>query len=72
MAITLRKQIEELIPDNIEEILDFLDELRPVVRSRIEDPGKRHRILKQAADTAFREKRILSKEETESLLNEDR
>ena len=71
VAITLRKQIEELIPDNIEEILDFLDDLRPVVRSRIEDAHKRHRILKQAADMAFREKRTLSEEETESLLNED-
>ena len=71
VAITLRKQIEELIPDNIEEILDFLDDLRPVVRSRIEDAHKRHRILKQAADMAFREKRILSEEETERLLNED-
>ena len=28
-------------------------------------------VLKQAADMAFREKRTLSEEETESLLNED-
>ena len=72
VAITLRKEIENLIPDNIEDILDFLDELRPVVRSRVGDAKVRHRILKTAADICLKENRLLSSEEVEKLLNDER
>ncbi len=72
VAITLRKEIENLIPDNIEDILDFLDELRPVVKSRVDDAKVRHRILKTAADICLKESRILSAEEIEELLNDER
>ena len=72
VAVTLRKEIENLIPDNIEEILDFLDEIRPLVKSRIEDPKIRHRIFKRAADICLRDKRVLSAEETEELINDER
>ena len=72
VAITLRKEIENLIPDNIEDILDFLEEIRPVVKNRVDDPKIRHRILKRAADICLRDKRTLSAEELEELLINER
>ncbi len=72
VAISLRKGIENLIPENIEDILDFLEEIRPIVKSRISDPKVRHRILKHAADICLSEKRTLSAEETEDLLVNER
>ena len=68
VAITLRKGIENLIPDNIEDILDFLEEIRPLVKSRVGDPKVRHRILKHAADICLSENRTLSAQEIEDLL----
>ncbi len=72
VAVTLRKQIENLIPDNIEDILDYLENLRPVVKAEIDDPGLRHRILKKAADICFNEKRTLSDGEIEELIKDER
>ncbi len=72
IAVTLRKQIEDLIPDNIEDILDFLEDLRPAVKAEIDDPVLRHRILKKAADICFKAKRTLSDEEIKELIENER
>lgn len=72
IAIKLRKEIENLIPENIEDILDYLEEIRPLVKSRISDPKVRHRILKHAADICLGESRTLSAEELEELLVNER
>ncbi len=72
VAIKLRKEIENLIPENIEDILDYLEEIRPLVKSRISDPKVRHRILKHAADICLGESRTLSAEELEELLVNER
>ena len=55
-----------------EDILDYLENLRPVVKAEIDDPGLRHRILKKAADICFNEKRTLSDEEIEELIKNER
>lgn len=72
VAIKLRKEIENLIPENIEDILDYLEEIRPLVKIRISDPKIRHRILKHAADICLGESRTLSAEELEELLVNER
>lgn len=45
VAIRLRKEIEKLVPDNIEEILDFLAEERIRAKEEIKDPIVRRKYL---------------------------
>ncbi len=71
VAIKLRKEIEELIPANIEDILDYLDGIRPLVRQKVSDPHRRHKILKKAADICLNENRVLSEDEFWELLNDE-
>lgn len=68
IAATLRKKIEGEIPDNMEEILDFLTDIRAVAKNQIQDSTKRSAFLKNIADICFEQKRILTKEETEELI----
>ncbi len=53
VAIRLRKKIEGIIPDNIEEILDYLAKERIWARENIEDAAKRRRYLIEQANKAF-------------------
>jgi len=57
VAIRLRKKIEKIVPDNIEEILDYLAEERIKAKETIADPLMRKKYLIELAD------RMLSNEE---------
>lgn len=46
-AIWLRKEIEQLLPDQMEQILDWLQEQRAVVKEKVDDEAERSRRLKQ-------------------------
>ncbi|NBJ91751.1 precorrin-2 dehydrogenase/sirohydrochlorin ferrochelatase family protein [Parablautia muri] len=48
-AAMLRRQIEQEMPDKIEEILEYLSQLREIARNEIPDAGERARFLKKAA-----------------------
>lgn len=50
VAIRLRKEIESIIPENIEEILDKLAEERIKAKAEIKDPGKRREYLIELAN----------------------
>lgn len=50
VAIRLRKSIEKIIPDNIEEILDKLAEERIRAKEEIKDPAKRREYLIELAN----------------------
>ena len=50
VAIRLRKNIEKIIPDNIEEILDKLAEERIRAKEEIKDPAKRREYLIELAN----------------------
>lgn len=53
VAIRLREKIEEIVPDNIEEILDYLAKERIWARDNIEDAAKRRRYLIELANKTF-------------------
>lgn len=50
VAIRLRKQIENMVPDDIEEILDYLAAERIRVKAEIPNPVERRRYLIELAD----------------------
>ncbi len=53
VAIRLRREIEKIIPDNIEEILDYLAEERVKARKNIADASERRKYLIELANTVF-------------------
>ncbi len=53
VAIRLRKEIEKIIPDNIEEVLDILAEERIKAKMEIPDASERRKYLIELADTYF-------------------
>lgn len=50
VAIRLRKEIEKIIPDDIESILDFLAEERVRAKEEIPNPAERKKYLIELAD----------------------
>ncbi|MBR1861494.1 MAG: bifunctional precorrin-2 dehydrogenase/sirohydrochlorin ferrochelatase [Lachnospiraceae bacterium] len=69
VAVRLRRKFEELIPDNIEEILDYLGQLRVRVKDEVTDGYERHSILKKAADLCMELGRPLTDEEIGGLMS---
>ena len=68
IAAKLRKKIEEEIPDNMEEILDFLADIRVTAKNQIQDSQKRAAFLKNIADICFEQKCIFTKKEADELI----
>ena len=71
-ATLLRQKIEPLIPDRMEEIMDWSDGFRQDIRSRFSDSATRRRILKKGMALAMEQNRPLSAEEVEGLVNEEK
>ncbi|MCR4618889.1 MAG: bifunctional precorrin-2 dehydrogenase/sirohydrochlorin ferrochelatase [Lachnospiraceae bacterium] len=68
VAVKLRKELERIIPENIEEILDYLNGIRGYVKEKITDQSLRHKVLKQAGDECLRLGRGLTDGELEDLI----
>ena len=68
IAVKLRQSIEELLPEHVEEILDYLAELRIRAKKEITDTSERHNFLKTAADLCLRKGDRLTEEETAELV----
>lgn len=66
-AAGIRSRTARELPGRMEEILDYLEELRTDAGERIADSHKRAGFLKEAADLCMEKDRPLSKEETENL-----
>ena len=62
-GVLLKKRIEEQIPVHMEEILDFLQEKRPVIRQSFPDKKKRFAFYHQLSKLCMEQDRILSEEE---------
>jgi len=56
VAIRLRKDFEKTVPENIEEILDFLAEERIRAKEEIKDPVARRKYLIEIADSLLNKK----------------
>lgn len=70
IAMNIRKQIEDIVPDNIEEILDFLAKLRPRIKQEVFDASKRHLVFKRIANACMNQNSVLTNEEVDSIISE--
>lgn len=69
-GVLLKRKIEAQIPDHMEEVLDFLQEKRPVIAERITDKKKRFAFYYALSEACMEKDRPLSEAEFEGLLEE--
>lgn len=69
-ASILRKSLESQIPDNIDRILDWSEEIRNRLKTTHPDPSHRRKILRKAVALALDEDRIPTEEELKIIITE--
>lgn len=69
-GVLLKRKIEEQIPDNIEEILDFLQEKRPVIAQALSNKKQRFAFYYQLSQVCMSMNRSLTEEEFQNFLRE--
>lgn len=62
-GVLLKQKIEEQIPENMEEILNFLQEVRPVIAKTLTDKKQRYTFYYELAEICMAEHRVLKEEE---------
>lgn len=62
-GVLLKRKIEEQIPENMEEILNFLQEVRPVIAKTLTDKKQRYTFYYELAEICMAENRVLKEEE---------
>lgn len=70
VAAAIRSQIASSIPANIDEILDYLNDLRPLAKECIKDDGKRKAFLKDMAKICMDKNVIMNEHETIKKMEE--
>lgn len=68
-ALQIRNDIEKIIPENMEEILDYLADIRVMAKRRIADSHTRYQYLREMADLCMRENAVPSKETADAVLS---
>ena len=62
-GVLLKRKMEEQIPDNIEEILDFLQSVRPIIAETLTDKKQRYTFYYRLSELCMTENRRLTEEE---------
>ena len=62
-GVLLKRKFEEQIPDNMEEILDFLQKVRPEIAKTLTDKKERFKFYYKLSETCMEENRALTEEE---------
>lgn len=62
-GVLLKRKIEEQIPENMEEILNFLQEVRPLIAKTLTDKKQRFTFYYELAEICMAENRVLKEEE---------
>lgn len=62
-GVLLKKKVEDQIPDHIEEILDFLQEVRTIIAETLTDKKQRYKFYYELSEICMRENRPLTEEE---------
>ncbi len=67
-AVYLKEQLEEALPPSFDQLLDFLESLRPILKSNIPEAQWRARIFKALFHACMAAGRPLEQEEVDALL----
>ena len=70
VAIKLKKEIEEIIPDQMERILDWLAALRPIMKERVADERQRAKVFRVVTEMCMERNDILKNDELEEIIKE--
>lgn len=62
-GVLLKNKFQEQIPDRIEEILDFLQGIRPIIAKTLTDKKQRYKFYYELSEICMRENRPLTEEE---------
>ena len=62
-GVLLKRKMEDLIPDNMEEILDFLQSVRPIIAETLTDKKQRYTFYYRLSEMCMTENRALTEEE---------
>lgn len=62
-SVLLKRQFEEQIPENIEDILEFLHGIRPIVAKALTDKKHRYKFYYDLSEACMKENRPLTEEE---------
>ena len=68
VGVRLKKQVEELIPDSVEEILDWLQSKRPIIMESIPNGKQRFAFYHKLSGICMDESRVLAEDEFLELL----
>ena len=69
-AIWLKERIKALLPDNMEELIEYLDRLRPYVKERIFTETERGQVFKAVFSKCMSEGRSLTEQELDAIISE--
>ena len=67
-GMLIKKQVEEQLPDRIEEILDFLQEKRPVIYQAFENKKQRFFIYHRLTEICILNNRPMTEDEFEGFI----
>ena len=67
-GVLLKQKFEEQIPDNMEEILDFLQKVRPEISKALTDKKQRFKFYYELSQLCMEENRALTEEEFRGCL----
>lgn len=70
-GVLLKRKVEEQVPDHIEEILDFLQEKRPVIAKNLKDKKQRFAFYYKLSEICIANERKLTEEEFAGLLENE-
>jgi len=68
MGMLLKQKVEEQIPEHMEEILDWLQEVRPVIAEAVPDKKQRFVVFHRLSEMCMRLGRPLTEKELADLL----
>ena len=68
-ASVLKDEISEWLPEQMEEILDWLEEIRPSIKESISDKKKRKNVLRKLVKTMLKKGRVLTEEEMNDIIS---
>ena len=70
IASLLREQIEQIIPENMKEILDWLEEKRPELKEKFLEEKIRKQVIRNLYLTCIEKTRVLTQKEYEEIICE--
>ena len=69
-AVWLKEEIEELLPDGLEDVLSWLESMRPELKARVPESVRRAALFRELFCAGLAAGRPLTREETERVMTE--